>query len=98
MITEKRLACENDMCVKFRVQTRVLLSSRSGKQTYITVQPYEFIDIDLKTGKFFVKNKFTGSKMKLIDPNSDIHIMDANRIPVFVEMAKRSEGALVWNK
>lgn len=89
---------ELGFCVKFRNQSRIVTGSRLGKTTYITLQPYEYIDIDLKTGRFFVKNIFTNSKMKLTDPNSEVHFMETRRIPQLIELSKRSEGAVVLEK
>lgn len=84
--------------IKFRSQRRIALSSKAGKTTEITIQPYEYIDIDKNTGKFFVKNHFTNSKIKLLDPNSELHVMDLKRVGLLIDLAKRSEGATFIEK
>jgi hypothetical protein len=36
-----------------------------GKPVNITVRPHEMIDINMRNGTFFVRERFGGSKMKL---------------------------------
>lgn len=90
--------CEMGFCAKFKRQMRIVTGSKLGKVSQITLQPYEYMDIDLKTGRFFVKNIFTDSKMKLVDASSEVHFMDEKRIPQFLDLVKRSEGAVVLKK
>lgn len=90
------MSCENGLCIKFKTKTQITLSSRQGKPHVITIQPYEFIDIDVKTGRFFVKNKFTNSKMKLVDANDETHYMDLSRVKNFISSSRESKTVDIW--
>lgn len=85
------MTCENGLSVGFKSKTNVTIGVKNGRPHVITIQPSEYIDIDVKSGKFFVKNKFTDSKMKLVSPDTDQHSMDTLRIKPFLSMVDRAD-------
>lgn len=83
-------------CVRFKEKQSVTIQNKNGKKVSVHMSPHEYIDIDILSGKFFVKNKFTGSKMKMIDPSTDVHQMDMKLVRGFIESVKSNDKAVVW--
>jgi hypothetical protein len=78
---------ENDIIVKFKKSRDIPVLSILGKVKSIRLSSIEVIDLDIESRTFFVKETFSGEKMKMIN-NSDSHQFDARRFKNFMESIK----------
>lgn len=90
--------CENGLCVSFKKPRGVIVGSNHGKPIAFTLNPQDYIDLNATTGEFFVVNKFTGAKMKMIRGDSEVHNMDKRKMSGFIKSVKSSVDCDFWGK
>lgn len=92
------LNCEKGLCISFKKPKGIVVGTNNGKPIAFTLNPQDYIDLDVNSGEFFVVNKFTGAKMKMIKADSELHFFEKRRIPSFIKASKSSDGFSFWGK
>jgi len=80
---------ENDVLIHFKEKTAIPVGLHKGKIKHISIPPHEYIDLDKKTGMFYVKNVFTNGKIKYTSSDSEENFMSLNYVRIMLEKYKK---------
>lgn len=72
----------HETLLKPREKMRIEICKTQGKPQYFTLQKFEYLDLDIKSGQFYVINGFVGSNV-LLYGNSYLHTFEKGSLAKF---------------